>query len=166
MKPPKLSRSALAEKKARIEVVRPREEARLIRLARAAGVFERHVLSKDLTAMFKTFVAKRPPKHSQLKRLTDEVKRMTANKSAQDRRDDTRRKILLGSFLIAQFEHNPKLLAQMQGEIIRFLDQHKDPKVAQTNKILLRQWCGISVADDPASDDPATQEKDTSDESK
>ena len=42
-----------------------------------AGVFERHVLSKDLTAMFKTFVAKRPPKHSQLKRLTDEVKRMT-----------------------------------------------------------------------------------------
>ena len=71
---------------------------------------------------------------------------MTANKSAQDRRDDTRRKILLGSFLIAQFEHDPTLLDQMQGEIIRFLDQHKDPNVAAGNKLLLGQWTGIRPA--------------------
>lgn len=143
----------IAEKHARIEAVRQREETRLIRLARMAGVFERRALSKELTALFKTFVATRPAKHSQLKRLTDEVKRMTAQKSAQDRRDDTRRKILLGSFLIAQFAHDPKLLAQMQGEINKFLDQHKDPTVAQGNKILLRQWCGISAAGSSAADD-------------
>ncbi len=136
----------LATKTARIKAVRLREEARLIKLARMAGVFERRALSKELTALFKGFVAARPPKHSQLKRLTDEVKRMTARVSAQDRRDDTRRKILLGSFLIAQFEHDPELLARMQSEIIRFLDQHKDPNVAQANKLLLGQWTGIRPA--------------------
>ena len=65
---------------------------------------------------------------------------MASRQSAQERRDDTRRKILLGSFLIAQFEHKPEMLAQMQPEIEQFLDQHKDKTVAQANKSLLSEW--------------------------
>lgn len=122
------------------EAVRLREEARLIRLARAAGYFDKRVLSKDARAMFDSFVSAQEPKQSQLNRLQSEVKTMAARQSQEERRLDTRRKILLGSFLIAQFEHKPELLAQMQTEIEAFLDQHKDKAVAEANKDLLSQW--------------------------
>ena len=125
---------------AKIDAVQKREEARLIKLARSAGYFERRALSNDVRAMFDTFVAASKPKQSQLTRLQKEIKTMATRQSAQERRDDTRRKILLGSFLIAQFEHKPEMLAQMQPEIEQFLDQHKDKTVAQANKILLREW--------------------------
>lgn len=125
---------------AKIDTVQKREEARLIKLARSAGYFERRALSGDVRAMFDAFVAASKPKQSQLTRLQKEIKTMAARQSAQDRRDDTRRKILLGSFLIAQFEHKPELLAQMQSEIERFLEQHKDKTVVQTNKSLLNEW--------------------------
>lgn len=130
----------LEEIKHKAEGVRAREEARLIKLAQAAGYFDKRALSKDVRAMFDAFVAEQGPKQSQLTRLNKEVKTMAARQSQEERRLDTRRKILLGSFLIAQFEHKPALLAQMHGEIEQFLDQHKDKAVAEANKAILSQW--------------------------
>ena len=126
----------------KLEAVRHREEARLIKLARAAGYFDRLALSKDVSKMFKAFLDDLPNKESQLKRIDKQVKSMKTHQSKQDRKDDTRRKILLGSFLIAQFEHKPELLGSMQIEISKFLDLHKDKNVAAANKKLLAQWIG------------------------
>jgi hypothetical protein len=132
----------IATGQVKLDTVRIREETRLIKLARSAGYFDHRALSTDVTAMFKAFVETLPVKDSQLNRLEKEVKSMAARESVQDRKDDTRRKILLGSFLIAQFEHKPELLGSMQDEISQFLDQHKDKTAAAVNKQLLKQWIG------------------------
>ena len=129
----------LAALRADIDRVRTREEARLIRVARKAGYFKRRVKTADLARLFAP-VLETHEKASQLEQL--EVK-MTATKrkaTAEERRLDARRKILLGSFLIAQFEHKPDLKADMQPELEKFLDLHKDAKVATANKALLADF--------------------------
>ena len=57
--------------------------------------------------------------------------------SELNRKDHARRMILLGSFLKQHFEVNPDLKKTLIPEIIQFLDQHKNPKIAQVNKDLL-----------------------------
>lgn len=52
--------------------------------------------------------------------------------------------ILLGSFLKQHFEVNPDLKKTLIPEIIQFLDQHKNPKIAQVNKDLLSDILGGS----------------------
>ena len=67
------------------------------------------------------------------------AKAMSA-KNDEARREDTRRKILLGSFLIAQMEHKPVLRADMVAELDQFLELHKDPNAVVRNKELLKEW--------------------------
>ena len=60
--------------------------------------------------------------------------------SEQARREDAQRKILLGSFIIAQMEHKPALKIEMASELEQFLDLHKEPKISERNKELLKKW--------------------------
>jgi len=136
----------LSELHSRIAQVREREEARLIKTARAAGYFDRLITTPNLRAGLDEFLSKAGPRQSQLARLEQELKMAKVKQTAQERKDDARRKILLGSFLIAQFEHKPALLAQLQSELDKFLDQHKDKHVADANKALLGQWLGQNDA--------------------
>lgn len=139
-------RRPMAERIATLEAdiarVRSREEARLIRVARKAGYFRTRISTAGIKALFETAPRQTPrtPRHSQLTKLETEMTRLTHQTTAEARRDDARRKILLGAFLIAQFEHKPKLRAEMTPELDQFLDQHRDPKVAAANKALLADF--------------------------
>ena len=119
-----------------------RDEERLLRAARASGYFDRRVTSTHAKAMFTAFLKSHSVRQSQLARLKQEKKRMAARVSEEQRRLDARQKILLGSFLIAQFEHDPAFLAKMQPQLDKFLSLHKDAKVAESNKEALAHWLG------------------------
>lgn len=129
----------LASLGADIDRVRAREETRLIRIAREAGYFKRRIRTDTLRHLFAP-CADTPSQLSQLKRLEMKMTALKRKATAEERRLDARRKILLGSFLIAQFEHKPDLKAEMQPELDRFLDQHRDAKVAAGNKALLADF--------------------------
>jgi len=122
-----------------IDRVRAREEARLIRVARKAGYFNRRFRTAEVERLFAAGLD-RKVKTSQLRQLEMKMTALKRKATAEQRRLDARRKILLGSFLIAQFEHKPDLKAQMQPELDRFLDLHRDPGVAKANKALLADF--------------------------
>jgi len=133
--------SNLEDQKKRIEQVRKREEVRLIKLAQKAGLFQWRLTSAQIDRIFRDGLQlAAPQKQSQLLRLEGNLKVATKRQSEQERREDARRKILLGSFFIAQMEHKPDLAAQLASELEQFLDLHKDPKIAMQNKALLSDW--------------------------
>ena len=101
--------------------------------------FSRRIRTDDLARMFATALDTHV-KTSQLKQLEVKMTTLKRKATAEERRLDARRKILLGSFLIAQFEHKPELKAEMQPELDKFLDQHRDPKVAKANKEVLAEF--------------------------
>ena len=124
---------------AEIDRVRRREEARLIRIARKAGYFKRRIPNAELLKLL-TPGGGKTPKSSQLYRLENTMARTKSKATEEERRLDTRRKILLGSFLIAQIEHKPEIRAMVEDELEQFLDLHRDPKVAAANKALLKDF--------------------------
>ena len=133
--------NTLEEKEARVAKVRKREEARLIKLAEKAGLFQWRLSSAQLETLLRDgLAAANTKRQSQLQRLENDVKLTKKRQSEQARREDAQRKILLGSFLIAQMEHKPALKVEMASELERFLDLHKEPKVAERNKELLKKW--------------------------
>jgi hypothetical protein len=135
----------IEQRVARIAKVRRREEKRLLLVAKKVGLFEWRLstaqlddlLSKGLDALLD---ASAPTKKSQLSRLEIEMAKVKKGQSEEARREDTRRKILLGSFLIAQMEHKPVLKADMMAELDQFLELHKDPNAVVRNKELLKEW--------------------------
>ena len=129
----------LAALDADIDRVRTREEARLIRVARKAGYFKRRFRTDALARLFATALENHG-KASQLRQLEVKMTTLKRKSTAEERRLDARRKILLGSFIIAQFEHKPELRAQMQPELEKFLDLHRDARVAKANKDLLADF--------------------------
>ena len=121
--------------------VRAREEARLLRVAKKLGLFEWRITTAELEQMFtKGLKACDPQKQSQLSRLETEMVKIKQKRSEEERRLDARRKILLGSFIIAQMEHKPVLKADLIPELVQFLELHKDPKAVERNKDLLKDW--------------------------
>ena len=133
--------STLKEKEARVAKVRKREEARLIKLAEKAGLFQWRFSSVQLEALLRDgLAAADTQRQSQLLKLENDVKLTKKRQSEQARREDAQRKILIGSFLIAQMEHKPTLKAEMATELEQFLNLHKEPNIAERNKELLRKW--------------------------
>ena len=138
---PPASKTNLVELSAKIEQVRAREQARLLRIAKQKGFFRKRWKTAELeAAMEKLCVDHNTPRQSQLEQLEAKLKVQTTKQSAQERREDTRRKILLGSFLIAQLEHKPALRDMLLPELEPFLDQHKNKDIAAQNKELLKDW--------------------------
>lgn len=133
--------STTAEIKSKINQVRHREEKRLINLARKTGLFDVRITSRQIEAMFINQLDNlEPKKQSQLSRLEMQMQKVQRKQTEQERKDNTRRKILLGSFIIAQMEHKPALKADLLPELSAFLELHKDVKVVANNKALLKDW--------------------------
>ena len=134
-------RVGIADLSAKIEQVRAREEARLLRIAKQKGFFRKRWKTAELDAAIEKLCADHDtPRLSQLEQLEAKLKVQTEKQNAQERREDTRRKILLGSFLIAQLEHKPALRDMLLPELEPFLDQHKNKDIAAQNKELLKDW--------------------------
>ncbi|WP_419739473.1 hypothetical protein [Ruegeria sp.] len=126
--------------------VRQREEARLIRTARKAGYFDRRVTNAELIRRLRPEVD-RPVKQSQLQKLETRMARTKRKATEEERRLDVRRKILLGSFLIAQLEHKPEIKTLVQDELPNFLDQHGvdyGTVINRTLSALVSLQCAIS----------------------
>ena len=135
----------LEQRATRIAKVRRREEKRLLLVAKKAGLFEWRLSTAQLDALLSKGLdalldAPAPTKKSQLSRLETQMAKAKKGHSEEARREDTRRKILLGSFLIAQMEYKPVLKADMMAELDQFLELHKDPKAVERNKELLKEW--------------------------
>lgn len=135
----------LEQRAVRIAKVRRREEKRLILVAKQAGLFDWRLSTAQLETLLSDGLDallddETPAKTSQLSRLEISMAKAKKGQSEEARKEDTRRKILLGSFLIAQMEHKPVLKADMMAELDQFLDLHKDPKAVIRNKELLKEW--------------------------
>ncbi|MFT5799521.1 MAG: hypothetical protein ACI84R_003598 [Candidatus Azotimanducaceae bacterium] len=131
----------LEQKATRIAKVRRREELRLIKIAGKVGLFKQRVSSAQLEELLRSGLTELGElKISQLLRLEEDMAKAMSAKNDEARREDTRRKILLGSFLIAQMEHKPVLRADMVAELDQFLELHKDPNAVVRNKELLKEW--------------------------
>lgn len=120
--------------------VRAREEKRLVRVAREAGLFDQAMSTADLKALFTDWLEKHPEKLSQLRKLENAMARAKSQESTEARKLDARRKILLGSFLMAQVAHRPQDFTWVPRELEKFLEQHKDTKVVASNKAVLSDW--------------------------
>ena len=129
------------QRETKTEQVRKREELRLIKIANKTGLFTKRISTAQLESLFRDGIEVLGHlKESQLLRLEIEMAKAKKGQSEEARREDTRRKILLGSFLIAQMEHKPVLRADMVAELDQFLELHKDPKAVERNKELLKEW--------------------------
>ena len=134
---------------------RERDEARVLRLAREAGVFDVYWLPQELLEVLKAFVdPRRGGRVSKLKLAEEKMAYVKKIGSEEERKLDARRKILLGSFLLARFERFPLERERMQGEILRFLDMHKDETVRARNKALLADILGERTGSPPATGAP------------
>lgn len=136
-------RDRMAALEAEVRRLRERDEARVLRLAKRAGLFEHYWTLPELLAHLTEFAeARSKGRASQLKLAEDRMARVKKIESEEERKLDARRKILLGSFLLARFERFPLERERMQGEILRFLDTHKDEAVRARNKTLLADILG------------------------
>ena len=134
---------SIEKQAANIERVRKREETRLIKLAKKAGLFDWRIKTAELEALLSAGLKTLDPRRqSQLSKLDTTMAHAKKKQSEHERRQDTQRKILLGSFLIAQMRHKPVLKADLIPELDQFLDQHKNPNIAKRNKELLKEWLG------------------------
>lgn len=141
----------MAALEADVRRLRERDEARVLRLAKRAGLFEHYWTLPELLAHLTEFAeARRAGRASQLKLAEDRMARVKKIESEEERKLDARRKILLGSFLLARFERFPLERDRMQGEILRFLDTHKDETVRARNKALLADILGERTGSSPA----------------
>ena len=132
---------ALEQMAVQRDKVRAREEARIINAAKKLGIFDWRITTAELEHMFTNgLIACDPQKQSQLSRLETDMVKTKQKISEEERRLDARRKILLGSFIIAQMEHKPVLKADLIPELVQFLELHKDPKAVERNKDLLKDW--------------------------
>jgi hypothetical protein len=129
-----------------VQRLRERDEARVLRLARRSGLFNHYWTLPELLSHLTEFAeARSNGRASQLKLAEDRMARVKKIESEEERKLDARRKILLGSFLLARFERFPLERDRMQGEILRFLDTHKDENVRARNKALLADILGIGA---------------------
>jgi len=136
-------RDRMAALEADVRRLRERDEARVLRLARRAGLFDHYWTLPELLAHLTEFAeARSKGRASQLKLAEDRMARVKKIESEEERKLDARRKILLGSFLLARFERFPLERERMQGEILRFLDTHKDENVRARNKAILADILG------------------------
>ncbi len=109
--------------------VRKREERRLIRLARKAGLFHVRMLNHELDDLFREPLLAEARRPSALARLETRRDAHYAGRRAKD----ARRKALLGGFVVAQCRHKPHFHAAMVPDIREWLLSHRSEKVGARN---------------------------------
>ena len=132
----------LAETEVEITRVRAREERKLITAAEKAGYFDVRLSKDQLSEMFRGTIEDLQPKPSTLSALENRKNRLTRLK----RKDDGRRKALLGSFLVAQCRHKPDLHAAITDDLRTFLQDHPSDAVAERNIRLLESFLADPAA--------------------
>ena len=127
---------------AEIARVRDREERKLIATAEAAGYFDIRLTKDQLEGMFRAAIETLNPKSSALAKLRDRK----VHAAEKKRKDDARRKVLLGGFIVAQCRHKREFHASVASDIRAFLKEHPSETVAARNAQLLEAFLA-----DPAS---------------
>lgn len=131
---------------AAIKRVEDREHARLIMLATKAGFFERKISTPEIKDMFTGFLAAlETPRQSQLQALKRKLSREQQKIKQRERIALVRKKILLGSFFIAQARHKPKFLPSLRANLLSFLELDKNKDRIQRNKTLLYAFLATGV---------------------
>lgn len=144
---------------AEIARVRVREERRLIKRARKAGLFHVRIKSEEFEWLFREAFLAEPRRPSALARLEARRDAQYAGRRARD----ARRKALLGGFLVAQCRHKPDVHARLVPDIRTWLGAHRSPVVGAKNIEALEGFFGdpahkgIVVA--PASTKKARRER-------
>ena len=92
--------------------------------------------------MFRSTIEALNPKPSTLATLKNRRARLSIDK----RKDDGRRKALLGSFLVAQCRHKPDLHAAITDDLRTFLQDHPSETVANRNIRLLEGFLADPTA--------------------
>ena len=154
---PRLSlKEDIARTEAEITRVRAREEQRLIRAADKAGYFRFKLTNAQLDDMFKATIKRLRPNLSSLAREQNRK----AKFATQQRKNDGRRKALLGSFLVAQCRHKPDLHAKITEDIRAFLSNHPTKTVADRNLDLLAGFLADPETQDLTPEPEQEQEQD------
>jgi hypothetical protein len=138
-KPTKLTKTErIQELSAKAETVEARLTARILKVAKTAGLFDRKWTIAELQVALSTMMENQEKtRMSQLSQIKSKLKVTERQEAERKRREHARRMILLGSFLMAQWRHKPDLFASMLPELEPFLDTHTDEGVAKSNKDLL-----------------------------
>ena len=139
----------IQELSAKAETVEARLNARILKVSRAAGLFDRKWTIAELqSALSEMMDNQEKTRMSQLSQIKSKLKATERQEAERKRREHARRMILLGSFLIAQWRHKPDLFATMLPELEPFLDTHTDEGVAKLNKELLSDILGGSLGEE------------------
>ena len=129
-------------------LIRERDELQEIELDRlldaaiASGILERRFTKAEMTAFLKSFQSKdsRPSKSTQ---LTNRLEAMSMRQAQNDRKLDTRQKILLGAFLMDLLNEDKdardSLIPKLETFIKRGSTSQAD-RNAQTIKPLIDSW--------------------------
>ena len=131
--------------------VREREERRLITAADNAGYFDIRLKNEQIVKMVRDTIETLNPKRSALAKLGDRK----AQASNKKRKDDARRKVLLGGFLVAQCRHKREFHTAIVEDIRTFLKENRSETVAARNIQLLEAFLT-----DPASHGTSPDQKD------
>ena len=123
---------------AEIARVRVREERRLIKLAREAGLFHVRIRNEEFDWLFREAFLAEPRRPSALARLEARRDAQYAGRRARD----ARRKALLGGFVVAQSRHKPDVHAKLVPDIRTWLERHRSPAVAARNIEALEGFFG------------------------
>ncbi|MCY4306117.1 MAG: hypothetical protein OXC62_15280 [Aestuariivita sp.] len=127
-----------------IKRVRRKEEKRLIAAAEKAGFFEVRIPSTRLIAMIEAEKAAVSFKLSTIVKLKQNLNSLSHAK----RKIDTRRKIILGSFVVAQCRHKPDIHDEIARDIKEYLSHHPNQKRAGDHLAVLSAFL-----DDPHDQD-------------
>ncbi len=151
----------LAHLDGEIARVTTREERRLIRVARQAGLFGRRIPSARIGEVLEGLVRDGGHPLSSLAKLRAQADRVRGRQAASARSDDARRKAILGGFLVAQFRHRPGLMARMRPDIEGHLRSHRSEAVAQANLALVTAFLDRIAGGGPEVPAPETGAGDT-----
>ena len=117
---------------------RVREERRVIKLARKAGLFHVRIRNEEFERLFREAFMAEPRRPSTLARLEARRDAQYAGRGARD----ARRKALLGGFLVAQCRHKPDVHARLVPDIRTWLGTHRSPVVGARNIEALEGFFG------------------------
>ena len=131
-------KQTLDDMQSHLAKVEEREHARLIRIAKKSGFLDIKLTTPEIEAVFAEFMkATDKVRVSQLKKLREQVARKENTERKSARRSTERKKILLGSFFVAQARHKPNFAPRVRNHLISFLEADKNKARVSRNKALL-----------------------------
>lgn len=123
------------ELETRLSELRQSEAIRFLAVADDAGLFDTAVTRAQLRSGLAELRRKLPPKPSRSAQIARRLQ--DANKAPRPRKDESRAKILLGKFLVAQTARMPSLRIRLVPELAAFLSRGRSRASANNWKVLM-----------------------------